>query len=146
LDKQYHLEVIEKFKRCAEAGALAAGARLEMEEISPIYEPLHSNAVLEDVFRANLKAIGWEEATDERKGMGSTDIGNITQVVPGIHPGMAIGPKEMVGHSHEMCVASASPEGDRCVIDAAKVMALSAIDILTTPELREKAWREFNGK
>lgn len=144
-DKAYHQEVIAKFKDCARGAALQTGATVEFQDMGVIYDPMKSNTVLEDLYRDNMSAVGLSEPAEPRKGAGSTDMGNISQALPAIHPSIAIGPPTLVGHTQAMCEASRSEEGHKAVINAAKCMAMTALDLFMRPELVQKAWAEFRG-
>ncbi|MDP2859121.1 MAG: M20 family metallopeptidase [Bacillota bacterium] len=142
-DKKYHEQVVEKFKDCARAGALATGATVEFETAGLVYDPMKSNNTLEKAFLANLRSIGWDESAEPKTGMGSTDMGNVSQAVPSIHPSMAICDISVAGHSYEFREAARSERGDACVVAAAKAMALTAIDLLTDESLLKAAKEEF---
>jgi amidohydrolase len=144
-NKAYHGEVLAKFKDCARGAALQTGASVEFIDMGIPYDPMKSNTVLEDLYRHNQTALGLVEPAEPRKGAGSTDMGNISQALPAIHPSIAIGPATLVGHTQAMCEASRSEEGHRAVINAAKCMAMTALDIFLQPELAAKAWAEFRG-
>ena len=75
--------------------------------------------------------------------MGSSDMGNVSQVVPAIHPYLAIAPEEVAGHSIEFRKAAASPVGHRAMILGAKAMAMTAVDLLARPANLAEAWRAF---
>ena len=79
-----------------------------------------------------LRALGIEVVPPDER-MGSTDMGNVTQVVPGLHPSIAIGPEDMGGHTAEFCEAARSPAGHEGLIKAAKLMAMTAVDLLADP-------------
>ena len=143
LDKKYHEVVVEKVKDCARAGALATGATVEFESMGLIYDPMKHNRELGDTYLANLRAIGWVESPEPKTGMGSTDMGNVTQAVPGIHPSIAICDVSVPGHTHEFAAASKSARGDTALIAAAKTMALTAVDLLADPDLMKRVKDEF---
>jgi amidohydrolase len=131
-DTPYTVEVIEKVRACAEGAALATGARLEFGRYAPHYDNRLPNPKLYDLAEANMAALGIElSPPDER--MGSSDMGNVSQVVPSIHPYIAIGPEEMGGHTVEFCEAAASPAGHEGMIKAAKILAMTAVDLLAEP-------------
>ncbi len=144
-DKKYHAEVLAKFKDCARGAALQTGATVEFIDMGIPYDPMKSNTVLEDLYRRNMASLGLSEPGEPRKGAGSTDMGNVSQALPAIHPSIAIGPSTLVGHTQQMCEASRSEEGHRAVINAAKCMAMTALDLYMCPELVQKAWAEFRG-
>jgi amidohydrolase len=141
-DTPYTLQVIEKIKGCAEGAARATGARLAFSEYAPHYDNRLPNQKLYDLAEANMAALGLElAAPDER--MGSSDMGNVSQVVPAIHPYVAIGPEDMGGHTAEFCTAAGSPAGHEGMIKAAKIMAMTAVDLLAVPANVTEARRSF---
>ena len=142
-DKKYHEQVVEKVKNCAKAGALATGASVEFVTAGLVYDPMKHNFALGEAFRSNLEQLGWQESSVEKSGSGSTDMGNVSQVVPSIHPSMAICDLGIPGHSHEFRDAARSARGDESLLAASKAMALTAYDLLTQPDLLEQVKREF---
>jgi hypothetical protein len=60
-------------------------------------------------------------------------MGNVSQVVPSIHPYISIGPEDMGGHTAEFCAAAGSPAGHAGMIKAAKLMAMTVVDLLAEP-------------
>ncbi|MGD9049472.1 MAG: M20 family metallopeptidase [Anaerolineae bacterium] len=141
-DSPYTVQVIEKIRGCAEGAALATGARLEFSEYAPHYDDRLPNHKLYDLAEANMATLGLElAAPDER--MGSSDMGNVSQVVPSMHPYVAIGPEEMGGHTAEFCAAAGSPAGHEGMIKAAKLMAMTAVDLLAEPANLVEAKGEF---
>jgi amidohydrolase len=141
----YRDELLDKLRRCAEGAALATGARLEFAVISLPYKSMKPNRTIGAAFAENLAAIGW--ALDDPRGkdlpMGSTDMGDVSQTVPAIHPYIAICDPDIVGHSREFAVASASDRGHDAMIVAAKAMAMTAIDLFDSPGLVSRAREEF---
>ena len=140
----YALEVLEKVRNCARAGALATGARLEFDEPTQYYDSMLPNPKLADLVDANMAAVGIEvrlPLADER--MGSSDMGNVSQAVPGLHPYIAICPEEVMGHTVEFREASCSPAGHEGMILATKVMAMTAVDLLAVPANMAEVKRAF---
>jgi metal-dependent amidase/aminoacylase/carboxypeptidase family protein len=76
--------------------------------------------------------------------MGSSDMGNVSQVVPSIHPCVVIVDSGTGGHTHEFAVAAASERGHEALMRSAKAMALTAVDLLTQPALMTQVNREFS--
>jgi amidohydrolase len=143
-DTPYAMEVLDKIKACAEGAALATGARSEFGQEGPGYEARLPNPTLVNLFKDNLTALGREvelASGDER--MGSSDIGNVSQVVPAIHPYIAICPDSVGGHTAEFEEASASPAGHEGLIHAAKALAMTAVDLLAEPENLAQAKQAF---
>lgn len=143
-DTTYATEVVNKVQACAEGAAQATGARLEFKEYAPHYDSMMPNPALADFIKANMIALGIviPPPPDENR-MGSSDMGNVSQVVPSVHPYISIGPEEMSGHTVEFREAAASPAGREGMIKAAKVMSMTAVDLLTAPAEINKAWQIF---
>ena len=137
-------DVLQKVIRCAQAGALAAGATVEYKHRTH-YANRIANPTMARLFGANISQLGelvQEPLPDER--MGSSDMGNVSQVVPSIHPYVTIADPGTSGHTAEFAVAAASPRGDQALLRAAKAMAMTAIELLCEPDLMADVQREFN--
>ncbi len=144
-DRPYADEVLAKFKRCAEAAALSSGATLEFNVLeSSRYDNMITNSVMGDIFAAKLAKLGVPlSQPDHSERMGSTDMGNVSQLVPSIHPYLAIAPTTVNGHSIEFCQAAGSDVGQQAMLQAARAMALTALDLLARPGLLQAAKDEF---
>jgi hypothetical protein len=70
-------------------------------------------------------------------------MGNVSQLVPGIHPTVAIAPKNVLGHSPQFAEAAASEAGIRSLVDAAKALAMTAADLVINPNIVTKIKKEF---
>ena len=133
-DTPYAAEVLEKVKACAEGAALATGARLEFKQCGPRYDARMPNPKLMSLFKKNMEALGLDvELATGNERMGSSDIGNVSQVIPAIHPYIAIAPEDIAGHTNEFRKASASPAGHEGLVNGAKAMAMTAVDLLAVP-------------
>ena len=75
--------------------------------------------------------------------MGSTDMGNVSQILPAIHPYIGIAAEGTPGHSTAFRDAAATPEAHENALFAAKALALVTIDALTDPTLVDRARAEF---
>lgn len=143
-DRNYLAEVVEKVKRCAQAGAQACGATLVIREVAPMYEDMRPNRVIGRVLRANLMAVGRKvRVQPRRKGKGSTDFGNVSHVVPSAGATVAITDTLVPGHSQEFAAAAISEAGRRMMHDSAKALAMTAIDLIVNQELLAAARKEF---
>jgi amidohydrolase len=144
-DTPYCTQVLEKLRACAEGAARATGARLKLDEYAPRYDAMMPNPVLADLMEANMATLGIDvRGPDPDERMGSSDMGNVSQAVPGLHPYIAIGPEEMGGHTIEFRAAAASPAGHKGLILAAKALAMTAVDLLAEPANVAEAKREFD--
>ena len=133
---EYLAEVVERLVACAEGAAKATGCRLEWHEYMPGYENTLPNSVLIELMVANLRSLGLTVHTQrKRNGRGSTDFGNVTRRVPGVEARIAITERaDVPGHSIEFREAAGSDLGRQAMLNAAKGLAMTAIDLLTDPE------------
>ncbi|MBI5284949.1 MAG: M20 family metallopeptidase [Chloroflexi bacterium] len=143
-DDAYLEELKRRVADCFEAGARATGARLELTWNAHRYSAMNTNSVIGRAHRKNLAALGREvPEVETARPMGSTDMGNVSKVVPAIHPSIAIAPGDVNSHSPEFAEYAASDAGHRAVIDGAKALAMTAIDILADADLRKAMRAEF---
>jgi amidohydrolase len=143
-DDDYLEELKARVIACFEAGATATGCTLQLTWNPNQYAAMRTNAPLAAAFRANFAAVGREVPEDETpRPMGSTDMGNVSKVVPGIHPTIAIAPPDVPGHSPQFAGYACSDAGNRAVVDAAKALAMTAIDVLTDDALRVRMREDF---
>jgi len=134
----------ERVLNCFLGASLATGARLEYNWGNRDYAPMKSNLTLAELFRRNLESIGRRvETSDSGFGLGSTDAGNVSQVVPTIHPSVAIASPQILLHTPEFASAAASEEGHKGLLDAAKAMAMTVVDILGSRETLDEIKQEF---
>ena len=130
---------------CAEGAATSTGCSLKVIEHDNAYEPMRRNATLLDVFRANMKALGLTESPEVKDRLGSSDVGNVSQVVPTIQPLVKIAPDGTPIHSRDFEAAAVSPLAREGLCAAAKAMAMTAFDLLADPALVARARREQEG-
>jgi len=105
---------------------------------------MKNNMTLASLFKQNLESLGRQvEGFDARLGLGSTDMGNVSQVVPSIHPTIAIAPGGVLIHTPEFAAAAASDAGHNGLLDAAKAMAMTVADILQ-PGTIDKISQDFH--
>ncbi|MBK9178220.1 MAG: M20 family metallopeptidase [Acidimicrobiales bacterium] len=116
---------------CLQAGAEAAGCRLVCREVNETYAEVRDNRALQQLWAANGALVGRSpvDPTPSQQVVGSTDMGNVSQVVPSIHPMIQVAPAGVPIHSEEFARWAASPEGDRAVIDGAILLAATAVDV-----------------
>ena len=143
LDNDYLSELKDRVLNCFTGASVASGARLEYSWADRTYAPMKNNVILAGLFKQNLESLGRQvEAFDAGLGLGSTDMGNVSQVVPSIHPTIAIAPREVLIHTPDFANAAASETGQQGLIDAAKAMAMTVADILQ-PGMLDKIKEEF---
>ncbi len=146
-ETEYRDELLTKLRHCAEGAALATGATLTFSTVSVPYKAMRSNSALDAAFARNLERLGW--SLDTPRGgsfpLGSTDMGDVSQAVPAIHPYLAICDADIAAHSPAFAQASCSERGQEAMLVAAKAMATTVVDVFTTPSLVKEAWAEFRG-
>lgn len=131
------LEVLTKrVVNVAEGAALATGCKEKHTYIQNIVEDLVPNEVLEDIFVNCLESLGEKVETTIKKGVGSTDTGNVSHVVPTIHPTIAICETEIPSHTLEFKDAACSLKADRGLLLAAKALALTGLEVLKNPAVK----------
>jgi amidohydrolase len=143
LDDDYLAELKARVLNCFAGASVATGARLEYKWRDRTYAQMKNNMTLAGLFRQNLEGLGRQvEAFNPRFGLGSTDMGNVSQVVPSIHATIAIASREVLLHTPEFAAAAASEAGQQGLIDAAKAMAMTVVDILQ-PGMLDKIRQDF---
>jgi amidohydrolase len=144
-DTEYLAEIVERVVACAEGAAKATGCRLEWVEYMPGYENTMPNSVLLDLMVENLRALGLSVNTNRKRGgRGSTDFGNVSRRVPGIEARIGITEQvDVPGHSIEFREAAGSDRGRQAMLNAAKSLAMTAIDLLAEPEHLRRATAVF---
>lgn len=146
-DDAYLDELKEKVLNCFVGAATATGARLEYRWGKVRYAPLKNNLALARLFRQNMQSLGRRVLlSDPSKAFGSTDMGNVSQRVPAIHPNVAIAPKEVLAHSPEFAAAAASEAGIKGMLDSAKALAMTVADLVANPEIVARIKQEFESK
>jgi amidohydrolase len=126
---------------CFAAGALAAGCEYEINTPAPAYAELKPDQWLADVFREEMRRLGREPVAPEVEAglpMGSTDMGNVTQVLPGIHPVIAVDAGGATVHQRAFAAAAAGPSADRAVVDGAIMLARTVVQLAQTPDQRDR--------
>jgi amidohydrolase len=139
----YMWQIQKRVIACAEGAAQATGCTLKVIEHDSAYEPMKRNETLLEVFRANMQRVGAPESPEVKDRLGSSDIGNVSQVIPTIQPLVKIAPEGTPIHSRAFEAAAVSPLAREGMLAAAKVMAMTTLDLLADPHLVERAQQEF---
>ena len=143
-DDAYLDELKQKVLNCFVGSAAATGARLEYRWGNIRYAPLRNNLTLAQLFSLNIEYLGRKmPLSDSNQAFGSTDMGNVSQLVPSIHPFVAIAPVEVLIHSPEFTTAAASEVAIQGLLDAAKALAMTVVDLVASPEIVTKIRDEF---
>ncbi|HBM79408.1 MAG TPA: amidohydrolase [Clostridiaceae bacterium] len=143
LDRSYLNEVVEKVKNCARAAAMAVGAKIEIRNYELSYDNMITNNSLSAIFTRNLKECGVTDIKGSDRSMGSIDMGNVSHVVPSIHPYIKICREGIAGHTREFAQATVEKLAGENIIKAACAMALTGYDLITDKNLLSEVKEEF---
>jgi len=135
-------ELLEQIKNCARAGGLATGAEVEISEEGHGYKPMNPNPGLVDLVRNNLEELG-EAVGEHEGGMGSTDMGDVSQALPAVHPYIKIAEEGTPAHSKAFAEAADSDEGYGKMLIAAKALAMTGVDYLGERSIQEAVLEKF---
>ncbi|MFA3837789.1 M20 family metallopeptidase [Streptomyces aureus] len=120
-----------RVQRCFEAGALATGCELSTDPVGPDYADMRPDRGMLALYRANAEALG--RTFPDLPGGGvvgaATDMGNVSHVVPTIHPMLGLDCAPAVNHQPEFTAACVTTAADRAVLDGALAMAWTAADL-----------------
>ena len=132
------MEVLEKLKKIVEGAALQTGCTGLLE---PTQRNLIHNVVptpsFDEVYLKNLLSLG-EKYENINVPLGSSDVGNVSQVIPTIQPMIRISDTPVAGHTIEKREACKSETGLSSIALGAKVLALTALDLIQSPALLQK--------
>ena len=144
-DEVYLAELKEKVLNCFKGAAKATGARLEYKWDELSYAPMLNNLSLGHLFKDNMNQIGRKtRMVDPEKSFGSTDFGNVSQLVPGIHASVSITSSPgTVTHSPQFAEAAVSETGLKAMLDAAKALGMTVADLLADSDNLAKVKAEF---
>jgi amidohydrolase len=145
-DNTYLHDLRRRVLACFEGAATATGCELHATW-SDVCEMVSTNRPLAEAFAANATTLG-REMKPRRHGdtHGSTDMGNVTSIMPGIHPFLSITNGPVAGHSTEFAAAARTPQALETMHVAAKALAMTAIDVLRDDKLRVRAKEAFVGQ
>jgi len=132
---------------CADGAALATGTTAKLAEVAPAYDSMFSNAVLADIAAKAFTAVGRDVEEAEpapASSAGSTDMGNVSRVLPAIHPYICVEPGLEI-HTREFEQSAGKAAGDQAVIDGAAVLATTMVGLFCRPALLQDAQAAFTG-
>lgn len=136
----------ERVEACLRAGAAASGCEVEITWKPVVYADMLDNTVMIDSYAANAAALGRTMATPDPKlsVVGSTDMGNVSYVVPSIHPMIQAAPSGVPIHTPEFAMHAASDLGDRAVLDGATALAWTVADLWLADGMLDAVRAEFS--
>lgn len=145
-DNRYLEQLKTRVMRCFEGAATATGRELTCRWLDQA-ETVTTNPVIAEAFARNAATLGramrGRRPTDTH---GSTDMGNLSTLMPSIHPFLAIAPEGTPTHSLEFASYAASPQALDTMVVAAKALAMTALDLLVDPDVLRRAKEAHRGR
>lgn len=130
--------LLVRVRRCFEGAAIATGTTLEITAAEPLYEPLIQDAELAAHWTEAMDAFGKDTSPAAGMGGGSTDMGNISQVIPSLHPWLSIPGANVPIHSHGFAALANTPEAYAVMFEAATALAWTVAGAATNPQQRDR--------
>ena len=142
-DDPYLDELKERVINCFAGAAKATGAKLKYRW-GEHYAAMLNNMTMARLFKDNMQLLGRNIHLGGNTTVTfSTDAGNVSQLLPTIHPLVSIVTDDTLIHTLKFAEASASENALNCLLDAAKAMAMTVVDLLASPETVENVQEEF---
>jgi len=133
----------EKLESCFKSAATATGCTCEIDWNPKPYYDMNNNTTMSSIYKQHAVTTGIDFVKHGSTGeAGSTDMGNVSYVVPSIHPMFYIGSKA-VNHTRDFTGASGDEKAQPYTLAVAKAIAMTAIDIYTNPETLKQIKEEF---
>ncbi len=127
-----------RVKRCFEAGALATGATLDIEPLTLPYSEFVADDEIRRFYRRNAESLGRVFGNRPASASGSTDMANISLMMPTIHPMLGLDSFPAVNHQPEFADFCKTPVADQAAIEGAISMAWTAVDAATNDSTRAR--------
>lgn len=143
-DQKYLSELKQKVLDCFLGAATSTGSRLEYKWEEHYYAPMLNNLTLGRLFVRNMRLLGRKSRLeDPDKSFGSTDFGNVSQIVPGMHASVSVARRGIPIHTSQFMEAAVSEAGLESMLDAAKALAMILVDLIANPRQMQKVKDEF---
>ncbi|RVU28595.1 M20 family peptidase [Streptomyces antnestii] len=131
-------EAWRRIRACFEAGALATGATLEVRAHGRDFADLRQDPFMSDAYEAAARGLGRTVLSRHGESMASTDMGNVSHLVPTIHPTVGYDTGGAKQHTPEFTAYGTTPGADLAVLDGATALALVGVDLATSGAQRDR--------
>lgn len=131
-------EAYQRVRACFEAGALATGAELELTAHGREFADLRQDPDMTDAYVEALGELGRTATSLHGESMASTDMGNVSQRIPTIHPTIGYETGGARQHTPEFTAYGKSPGADLAVLDGATALALTGAALGASPTRRTR--------
>lgn len=139
-------KIVDKVKNVAKGASMMTGAELETSNYEISYDNMKTNTALSSVFNNNLKYTGVKNILPAKASYGSIDMGNVSNVVPAIHPYIGIGCLDAVAHSKEFAEATVTNAAREALVKGTAALALTGYDVIEDKELLVSIKKEFSNE
>lgn len=137
-------KTIKDFREMALRTAELNNTQVVFKNFEPRYLPLQTNERLAYLFKEKAGKLGIKMDMRYQYTIGSMDMGNVSWVVPAIHPYLPLGKGKFSAHSSEFKEIAGSTEGEKTMKIATKALALTVLELFIKPQVVEEIWREHN--
>lgn len=131
-------ELQPRVERCFEAGALATGASLDIEPLGPPYSQFVHDDEVANLYRANAAELGRTMGPRSTTPAASTDMANVSLLMPTIHPTLGLDCYPVVNHQPEFADYCKTALADQAIVDGAVSMAWTVVDAATSPTIHDR--------
>ena len=136
-------EVTSKVEAIAQGAALMTECTAKISSFQNRVDNLIPTRYFDELYVETMQKLGVDVCVDSKKGMGSTDVGNVSHVIPTIHPNIKICDCDVSGHTHEFSEAAGSLKGDEAVILGGKALALLGLDLIINKDRLDNVKKSF---
>ncbi|MEH7546361.1 MULTISPECIES: M20 family metallopeptidase [Bacillaceae] len=142
-DRNYLNEVVQKVISIAEGASSMTGADVHIENYELSYDNMVTNQTLSQLFTSNLLTTGVKQVEKAKESYGSIDMGNVSHVVPAIHPYIGLDSPGLIAHTREFADLTITDNSHKILARGALALALTGYDLITNKEVLEKMKNEF---
>ncbi|KAM9777574.1 peptidase M20 domain-containing protein 2-like [Neosynchiropus ocellatus] len=135
-------ELKAKVEACFRAAAAATGCQVEISYPGHAYSNILPNKTLTRLYEENAKSLAVCFPEQPARFAGSTDFGNVSQLIPGIHPFFYIG-AQVFNHTKEYNTAAGADKAQSYTLRVAKALAMTAVDVVSCPDLLKNVREDF---
>lgn len=142
-DRNYLNEVVQKVISVAKGASSMTGADVHIENYELSYDNMVTNQTLSQLFTSNLLTTGVKQVKKAKESYGSIDMGNVSHVVPAIHPYIGLDSPGLIAHTREFADLTITDNSHKILARGALALALTGYDLITNKEVFEKMKNEF---
>jgi metal-dependent amidase/aminoacylase/carboxypeptidase family protein len=133
-------DVEPRVMRCFQAGALASGAELTVTPESKPYAEFRTDDELLACYERRATAVGrqFTSGPDTMMARASTDMGNVSAVLPAIHPYIGIDSLPAVNHQPEFAATTITSAAQAAIAHGALALAGAVTDAASQSHIRSR--------